>query len=69
LNSDDKGEVESLEGNDSETEDMDVETLTNPEPGKKARKKLKGKQQDEETMTAEKKQERRQRRKSLQPLS
>jgi hypothetical protein len=54
LNSDDKGEVESLEGDNSKTEDMDVETLTDPEPGKKARKKLKQKQQDEEIMTAEK---------------
>jgi hypothetical protein len=36
---DEEGEVESLEGDDSETEDVDVET--DPEPGKKAWKKLK----------------------------
>ena len=54
LNPDNERETQSLEGNASELEEMDIETETNPEPGKKAEKKLKRKQQDEEIMMTEK---------------
>ena len=64
--------AESLEGKDSELEEMeDIDTTqTNPEPaGKKARKILKRKQQDKEIMRAEKRASGMRTGKPLQPRS